>query len=95
MAYQVAPAVDTEQRSETERQAVEATEALVVQTVKRLSQGCPPEMLAEAACEDVLALKPHLEEALEALEDIKVSRSLTDKERSQEYAFRMILACRV
>jgi hypothetical protein len=32
--------------------------------------------------------KPHLEEALEALEAIKCRRSLTDKERSQQYTFR-------
>jgi hypothetical protein len=94
MAYQGALAIDSEQRSETERQVVDATEALVVETVKLLSRGCPPEILAEAACEDVLALKPHLEEALEALEGIKGHRSLTDRERSQQYAFRMLLACR-
>jgi hypothetical protein len=74
---------------------VQATEALVVETAKLLSQGCPPEILAEAACEDLLTLKPHLVEALEALEDLKERRSLTDKERSQHYAFKMLLACRV
>ncbi len=94
MAYQDALATDSDQRSETGRQVVQATEALVMETVKLLSQGCPPENLAEAACEDVLALKPHLAEALEALEAIKCRRSLTERERSQQYAFRMLLACR-
>jgi hypothetical protein len=52
---------------------------------------CPPELLAEAAREELLALKPYLQEALEALEDIQRSRSLIDKELSQQHAFRMLL----
>ena len=95
MAYRDALAIDSDQRSETERQVVEAAEALVVETLKLLSQGCPPEILTEAACENLLALKPNLVEAIEALEDLKERRSLTDKERSQHHAFKMLLACRV
>jgi hypothetical protein len=88
--------VSEQQRSETtERPLLEATEALVLETVKLLSQGCPPEILPEAARDDLLALKPHLREALEALGDIQRRRSLTDKERTQQYAFKMLLACRV
>ncbi len=94
MAYHHALAINSEQRSEADRAIVEAAQALVVKTVKRLSQSCPPNLLGEAAREDLLTLKPRLEEALEALEDIKRRRSLTDKEGSQHYAFKMLLACR-
>jgi hypothetical protein len=86
----------SEQRSETtDRPLLEATETLVLETVKLLSRSCPSEFLPEAAREDLLALKPHLEEALEALEEIQRRRSLTEKERSQQYAFKMLLGCRV
>ncbi len=73
---------------------VEDTQTRILETVKRLSRNCPPENLAEAARKDLIALKPQLEGALEALEDIQRRRSLTDKERSQQYTFKMLLACR-
>ena len=65
-----------------------------METVKLLSRTCPPSLLGEAAREDLLALKPRLEEALEALEDIKWRRSLTEEEINQHYAFKMLLAYR-
>ena len=79
-------------RSEADRAVVRAAEALIVEAVKRLSRTCPPSLLGEAAREDLLALKPRLEEALEALEDIKRRRSLTEEEINQHYAFKMLLA---
>ena len=91
MAYHSALEMNSEVRSEAGRAAIRATEALVVETVRLLSRGCPPEILAEAAREDLLALKPHLEEALEALEDIKRRRSLTEEELNQHHAFKMLL----
>jgi hypothetical protein len=94
MAYHSALAINSKQRSETERAVVESAEALILETVKLLSRNCPPENLQEAAREDLLALRPHLQEALVALEDIQQRRSLTYKERSQHYAFKMLLACR-
>jgi hypothetical protein len=94
MAYHSALAINSKQRSEAGRAVVDATQALVVETVTLLSRSCPPSLLGEAAREDLLALKPRLEEALEALEGIKCRRSLTYKERSQHYAFKMLLACR-
>lgn len=36
-------------------------------------------------------MKPHLQRALEALEDIQHRRSLTDKELAQQCAFKMLL----
>jgi hypothetical protein len=36
-------------------------------------------------------LKPHLQEALEALKEIERSRGLTDQELAQRRAFRMLL----
>ena len=78
--------------SEAGRTLIEEAEALMRETLKRLSQSCPPDLLGEAAREDLLELKPHLEEALEAFEDIQRSRSLTDKEFTQQHAFKMLLA---
>ena len=84
--------MNSEERSEAQGAVVESAEALMLETVKLLSRSCPPELLAEAAQQDLLALKPHLEEALEALEDIQRRRSLIDRELSQRYAFKMLLA---
>jgi hypothetical protein len=94
MPYHCALEIKSEERTEAERAAVEATEALVVETVKLLSRGCPLDLIGEAARQDLLALKPHLQGALEALEDIQYRRSLTDKELAQQYAFKMLLAYR-
>ena len=86
----------SEQRSETsDRLLLEVREALLLETVKLLSRSCPSEFLPEAAREDLLALKPHLQEALEALEEIQRRRNLTEKEHCQQYAFKMLLGCRV
>jgi hypothetical protein len=80
-----------EEQSEATRKVVEAAEARMCETVEKL-RTCPPETFAEAAREDLMALMPHLEEALEALEDIERRRSLTDKELTQRRAFRTLLA---
>ena len=92
MAYHRALELNSELRSEAGRAVVGATQTLIVETVNRLSRSCPPELLAAAAREDLLALKPRLEEALEALENIKRRRSLTEEELAQQYAFKMLLA---
>ncbi len=84
--------MNSEVRTEAGRAVVGATETLIVETVKRLSRSCPPNLLGEAAREDLLALKPRLEEALEALEDTKRLRNLTEEELAQQYAFKMLLA---
>jgi hypothetical protein len=86
--------MNSEIRSEDPRAVVGATQALVVETVKLLSRNCPDSLLGEAAREDLLALRPHLQEALEALDDIKRLRSLTEEELNQQYAFKMLLAYR-
>ncbi len=94
MANHGALELNNDLRSEPERAVVQTAVARIAQTVVLLSRNCPPEILPKAAYEDLLILKPHLEEALEALEDIKNRRSLIDEELSQEYAFKMLLACR-
>ena len=82
--------INSEERSdEAARAIVDAAQALVVETLKRLSQRALP---GEGAREDLLALKPHLQEALEALEDITRRRSLTEEELTRQYAFNMLLA---
>jgi hypothetical protein len=81
-------------RSESERTGVEDAEARIVESVVLLVRNCPPEILAEKAREELHALRPCLEEALEALEDLKGRRSLTETECSQRYTFKILLACR-
>ena len=66
-------------------------EELVTETVQLLVRNCPSDLLADAAHEDLLALRPQLLKALEALEDINQRRGLTEKELSQRYTFRMLL----
>ncbi len=79
-------------RSEPQRTVVEHAEARIVESVVLLLRNCPPEILAEKAREELRALRPCLEEALEALEDVEGCRSLTGTERSQRYTFKMLLA---
>jgi acyl-CoA reductase-like NAD-dependent aldehyde dehydrogenase len=83
-----------EERNEVARALVEAAEARMCETVDML-RSCPNEILGETAREDVEALTPHLEEALEALDDIRRHRSLNDKELAQQRAFRTLLARKV
>jgi hypothetical protein len=78
-------------RSEPERR-VEETDALLQQSVERLSRNCPPHLVCEAAREELLNLTPHVLEALDALTDIEVQRSLTEEEYARRRAFRMLLA---
>jgi hypothetical protein len=80
--------------SKPERTVIEDTQARIVEAVVLLSRNCPPQILPEKAREELLTLKPHLGEALEALEDLKGRRCLTDEELSQQYVFKMLLACR-
>jgi hypothetical protein len=80
--------------SEPERTAVEDAQARIVESVMLLARNCPPEILAQKAREELHALRPCLEEALEALEDLKGRRSLTETECSQRYTFKLLLvAC--
>ena len=47
--------------------------------------------LEEAARDEKRSLKPHLEEAMEALKEIERCRVLTDQELALRRAFRMLL----
>jgi hypothetical protein len=80
-----------EDRKELDYQLVEQTEALVAETLLHLLRNCPPDLLAEAAREDLLSLEPHLLMALEVLEDIEQRRSLTDEELSRRHSLKMLL----
>ena len=71
-------------RSEAKRTAVvEDAQARIIESVVLVLRNCPPEILAEKAREELHALRPCLQEALEALEDLKGRRSLTETECSQ------------
>jgi hypothetical protein len=78
------------QRSESERK-VEETDALLQETVGRLSRNCLPHLLCEAAREELLELTPHLLEALDALADLEVRRGLSDEEYARRREFSSLL----
>jgi hypothetical protein len=93
MVYRLTPERNSYQRSEPQRAVVEDAQAHLVESVVRLSRECRPGILPEKAREELLALRPHLQEALEALEDLEGrTRSLTDQECSRQHAFQMLLA---
>jgi hypothetical protein len=85
--------INSQERSEAKRAVVQDTETRILEMVRRLSRNCPAESLAETARKDLVALKPQLEGALVALEETQRRRSLTDKERSKQYTFKMLLGC--
>ena len=72
-------------------QTVEATDALLQDTAERLSRHCPTHLVGVAAREDLLELRPHLKDALDALADIEGHRNLTDEELALRRAFKMLL----
>lgn len=71
---------------------VEHSDALVRRTVLNLSRLPAEHILEGAAREELRGLKPHLKEALEALEEIEGHRGLTDQEVALRRAFKMLLA---
>jgi hypothetical protein len=82
------------ERDDLERK-VEMADALLRETIEHLARCCPPPLLGTAACESLEGLRPHVQEALEALGEIEGRRDLTDEELSRRYAFKMLLAARV
>jgi len=71
---------------------VEHSDALVRRTILGLSRLPAEHILEGAAREEMRGLKPHLEEALEALEEIEGRRGLTDQELALRRAFKLLLA---
>ena len=92
MVYRLTPERNSYQRSEPQRAVVEDAQTRIVESVVRLSRECRPGILPEKAREELLALRPHLEQALGVLEDLEGRTSLTDQECSQRHAFQMLLA---
>jgi hypothetical protein len=72
-------------------QTVQETEELIQQAVERLSRRYPPHLVGEAARDDLLDLRPHLQAALAALDSIEQRRDLTAEELTLRRAFRMLL----
>jgi hypothetical protein len=83
--------VQTNREGPSER-SVEEADALLQETVELLSRRCPPHLLEAAAHDDLLYLRPHLQEALAAIADIEGRRALTDEELARRRAFKMLLA---
>jgi hypothetical protein len=82
----------SEERSDDPERRVEQTDALLQETVELLSRGCPADLLEAAAYDDLVYLRPHLQGALAALEDIEGRRSLAEEELARRRAFKMLLA---
>ena len=73
----------------------EVTTTLVQQRAGRLARCCPPPLLGESAREELLQLRPRLEEALGALEDLEGRRGLSDQELAWRRAFKTLLTVRL
>ncbi len=69
---------------------VEMTGELVQQRVVRLARCYSLPMLREVAREELQQLRPSLQEALGALEDIEGRRGLTDEELAKRHAFKTL-----
>jgi hypothetical protein len=72
-------------------QKVEEAAVLLIETADSL-QGHPTDRMASAARETLVSLTPPPEEAIQVLEDIERHRDLSERELSQRYAFKMLLA---
>jgi hypothetical protein len=80
-------------REEVAQQKIEEAAALLERVIDGLRRH-PSEQMAAAAHEALMDLRPHVEAALEALEDIEEHRNLTDREQDLQHAFKMLLAVR-
>ena len=76
-------------------QSVEAVAELVSQTVLRLTRECPADSRGVIARDALMDLRPRVHEALEALEDLKDRRNLTDEEHARRHAFVTLLCAKV
>jgi hypothetical protein len=76
-----------------QQQTVDEAAALLVETLDRV-QRCPSDQMGTAARDALMGLRPHVEAALETLEDLEERRSLTDREQDLKHAFKMLLAVR-
>ena len=92
MAFHRAVHIEGHSLDEEPERRVEAVDALLQQTVERLSRRCPANLLEAAAHDDLVYLRPHLEEALAATADIESRRPLTDEELACRRAFKMLLS---
>lgn len=79
------------ERSAAER-TVEAAGALLREKVERLSRDYPPHLLGEVARDELVSMRPQLEEALGALAEIERQRKLTSHEVAQRRAFGTLLS---
>jgi hypothetical protein len=70
---------------------VEHADVLLRRMVLSLSRLPAEHNLERAARDEKRSLKPHLEEAMEALEEIERCRGLTNQELALRRAFRMLL----
>jgi hypothetical protein len=80
-------------REDVAQQKIEEAAALLEGVIDGLRRR-PSEQMAAAAHEALVDLRPHVEAALEALEDIEGRRHLTDREHDLQRAFKMLLAVR-
>ena len=77
-------------KKRTPEQTVEATDALLREIVEHLSRDCAPHLLGMTAHDDLLDMRPQLEEALGALAEIEHRRDLTVEEFTRRRVFRAL-----
>ena len=92
MTFHHSVQITSQRLGDEPEQRVEAADVLLQETVERLSRRCPPHLLEAAAHDDLVYLRPYLEEALAATVDIERRRPLTDEELARRRAFKMLLA---
>ncbi len=90
MSQEASEAKRHDEQSRLERR-IEATDRLLRESVECLSRHHPTHSVGAAAYGILADLRPRLEEALSALEDIERERELTDEEYSRQRAFRIVL----
>jgi hypothetical protein len=80
-------------REVEQQRSIEEAAALLEDTVNSLRR-CPPDQMDASMRQDLMDLRPYLDAAMEALEDIERRRELTDRERNLQRAFKMLLEVR-
>ena len=80
-------------RDVEQQRSIEEAAALLEDTVNSLRR-CPPDQMDASMRQDLMDLRPYLDAAMEALEDIERRRELTDRERNLQRAFKMLLEVR-
>jgi hypothetical protein len=81
------------QRSPSRSAESQSNELLneLVRNVEWICRRCPENLRGEVAHEELLQLRPRVQEALAALEDVEERRGLTEEEHVWQRVFKLLL----